>query len=95
MNNRPWTKEEEANPELRLPEFKPSNKRRICFTLSNDDFEQLRNLLPHGTQDKLFAAIARSLIPMLQTRQREVLGGVLAGELIIELKLKLKNGDPT
>ncbi len=61
---------------------------RICFTLPREEYKTLRGLLPHGTQDKLFAQIARCLIPMLRVRQREVLGGILAGELEVELKLK-------
>ena len=62
--------------------------RRICFTLPPDKYIELRSLLPHGTQDKLFAEIALGLIPMLKTRQREVLGGILAGELEVDLKLR-------
>lgn len=62
--------------------------RKICFSLSNDDFESLRKLLPHGTQDKLFAKIAVSLIPKIKAQRSLVLGGILSGELEIELKLK-------
>lgn len=62
--------------------------RKICFTLQREDFQQLRNYLPHGVQDKLFATIAVSLIPMLKTRQAQVLGGLLSGELIIDIRLK-------
>ncbi|MHA2067005.1 MAG: hypothetical protein ACXABY_21775 [Candidatus Thorarchaeota archaeon] len=65
-------------------------ERRICFTLPTDEFNALRALLPHGTQDKLFRAIAIDLIPMLRVRQREVLGGILSGEIKVELTLKEK-----
>lgn len=68
--------------------IKNNKPRRICFTLPSDRYIELRSLLPHGTQDKLFAMIAECLIPMLKTRQREVLGGMLAGELEVNLKLK-------
>ena len=66
----------------------PSKTRRVCFTLPDDDYKQLRALLPHGTQDKLFATIARQLVPKIRAKQREVLGGILAGEIEVELKLK-------
>lgn len=67
-----------------------SNERRICFPVTATEKKELDILLPHGTQGKLFTTIAVSLIPMLQERKREILGGLLSGEIVVELKLKLK-----
>ena len=62
--------------------------RKICFSLPPDDFLTLRTLLPHGTQDKLFATIAVALIPQLKEKKAFILGGILSGEIKVELKLK-------
>ncbi len=62
--------------------------RKICFSLPPNDFLTLRKLLPHGTQDKLFATIAVALIPQLKEKKSFILGGIFSGDLKVELKLK-------
>ena len=74
----------------KLPKFIYEDKdtRKICFSLPTKDFNALRNLLPHGTQDKLFSTIAISLIPQIKEKKTFILGGILSGEIKVELKLK-------
>ncbi len=77
-----------------MPSTPISDERRICFPVTAMQKTQLDKLLPHGTQGKLFTTIAVSLIPMLREKRREILGGLLSGEIVVELKLKLKEKKP-
>ncbi|MHA2404279.1 MAG: hypothetical protein ACXADH_14875 [Candidatus Kariarchaeaceae archaeon] len=68
--------------------YNNKNKRRIGFYVTQEEKEELDKLLEHGTQGKLFTAIAIGLIPLLKANRAYVLGGLLTGQLVVDLKLK-------